>query len=104
MKKWRRCQAAPGLYHSGRVERKLGEFRLVRGLPSITEQKRAFAALKKYQMVDLLDGLEEMGEACRILIYPSVNLALLREDAAELVHTFEETEEESEDGTADTDL
>lgn len=88
----------------GELNGKLGEFRLVRGLPSITEQKRAFAALKKYQMVDLLDGLEEMGETCKILIYPSVNLALLREDAAELVHTFEETEEESEDGTADTGL
>ena len=88
----------------GELNGKLGEFRLVRGLPSITEQKRAFAALKKYQMVELLDGLEEMGEACRILIYPSVNLALLREDAGELVKTFEETEEESEDGAADTGL
>lgn len=45
-----------------------------------------------------------MGEACRILIYPSVNLTLLREDAGELVKTFEETEEESEDGAADTGL
>ena len=88
----------------GELNGKLGEFRLVRGLPSLTEQKRAFAALRKYQLADLLDGLEEMGESCRILIYPSVNLVLLREDAAELVRTFEETKEESEDGTADTGL
>ncbi len=88
----------------GELNGKLGEFRLVRALPSITEQRRAFATLRKYQMVELLDGLEEQGESCRILIYPSVNLALPREDAAELIHTFEETEEESADGTADTGL
>ena len=82
----------------------MGEFRLVRGLPSVTEQKKAFAALKKYQIVEFLDAYDEMGENSRILIYPSVNLILMREDARELIRTFEETEEESEDGTADTGL
>lgn len=88
----------------GELNEKLGEFRLVRSLPSYTEQKRAFAALKKYQLVELPDGLEETGEACRILIYPSIHLVLMREDIAELIKTFEETGEEPEDGTADTGL
>ena len=88
----------------GELNGKLGEFRLVRGLPSVTEQKKAFAALKKYQIVEFLDAYDEMGENSRILIYPSVNLILMREDARELIRTFEETEEESEDGTADTGL
>ena len=88
----------------GELNSKMGEFRLVRGLPSVTEQKKAFAALKKYQIVEFLDAYDEMGENSRILIYPSVNLILMREDARELIRTFEETEEESEDGTADTGL
>ncbi len=83
---------------------KLGEFRLVRSLPSFTEQKRAFAALRKYQIVELPDGLEESGESLRILIYPSINLVLGREDMSELIKTFEESGEEAEDGTADTGL
>lgn len=88
----------------GELNGKMGEFRLTRSLPSVTEQKKAFAMLKKYQITEFLDSFDEMGEACRILIYPSVNLVLMREDASELIKTFEEAGEEPEDGTADTGL
>lgn len=40
----------------------------------MTEIKRAFAILKKYQMVEFLDVFDEQLENTRIMIYPCINL------------------------------
>lgn len=85
----------------GELNAKAGEFRLVRGLPSMTEMKRAFAALKKYQLIELLDAVEEQNENTRILIYPCINLVLQREDIAGLLESFAEEENDAEGGTED---
>lgn len=75
---------------------KVGEFRLVKGLSSLSEVKRAFGILKKYQMVEVLDSLDELSEQTRILVYPCINLVLLQEDMVGLLQSFSKEEEEGE--------
>ena len=98
----------------GELNGKVGEFRLAKSLSSLTEIKRALALLKKYQMIELIDMLEELNEHTRIIIYPCINLVLMREDILKLLNSFseeeavpdanEEEEGEMPDGdTADTD-
>lgn len=76
----------------GELNGKVGEFRLSRNLNSLTEIRRALAVLKKYQMIEPLDVLEELNEQTRIIIYPCINLVLMREDAKELLAAFGEAE------------
>lgn len=77
----------------GELNGKVGEFQLSRSLSSLTEIRRAFAFLKKYQMIELMDTLDELGEHTRILIYPCINLVLMREDILKLLQSFGEEEE-----------
>ena len=92
----------------GALSARAGEFRLTRSLSSVSEIRRALAILKKYQMIDPLDALEELNEGTRILIYPCINLLLMREDIKKLLAVFGEeagqdvaaAEEIAEDETA----
>ena len=43
---------------------------MLRSIPSPTEMKRTIAMLKKYQLIEPLDVLEELNESTRLLIYP----------------------------------
>lgn len=83
----------------GELNGKVGEFRLARGLSSVTEIRRAFSLLRKYQMVEFLDLPEELNENTRIIIYPCINLLLMREDIEGLLRSFEE-EDDSENGVS----
>lgn len=82
----------------GELNGKVGEFRLARGLSSMTEIKRAFSLLRKYQMVEFLDLFEELNENTRIIIYPCINLVLMREDIEGLLNSFEEENEPENSG------
>ncbi len=62
----------------------------VKSLSSVSEIRRALAILKKYQMIEPLDALEELNEGTRILIYPCINLLLMREDIKKLLAVFGE--------------
>lgn len=90
----------------GQLNGKVGEFGLVKGLSSITEIRRALAVLKKYQMIELLDALEELNEHTRIVIYPTIHVVLMREDILKLLQYFGEddktTDGGNEDGTGET--
>ena len=74
----------------GALSARAGEFRLTRSLSSVSEIRRALAILKKYQMIEPLDALEELNEGTRILIYPCINLLLMREDIRKLLAVFGE--------------
>ncbi len=82
----------------GDLNGKVGEFRLSRNMNSLTEIRRALAVLKKYQMIEPLDTLEDLNEQTRIIIYPCINLVLMREDIRQLLSSFGE-----EEGTAAED-
>lgn len=81
------------------IHERLGSFGLLNRQPSATEVRRAVSMLKKYQILEPLDLLEELEGASRMVIYPSINMLLVGDDARALVDTFRETEEE--DGEAE---
>lgn len=74
----------------GALNGKAGEFRMLRGLPSPTEMRRTIALLKKYQIIEPLDVLEELNEETRLVIYPCIHTVLLGDDLRALLETFSE--------------
>ena len=74
----------------GAVNGKAGEFRVLKGLPSVTEMRRTIALLKKYQIIEPLEALEEMNEETRIMIYPCINAVLTGDEIRGLLATFGE--------------
>lgn len=74
----------------GTLNGKAGEFRVLRGLPSPTEMRRTIALLKKYQIIEPLDVLEELNEETRLVIYPCIHTVLLGDDLRALLETFSE--------------
>ena len=74
----------------GALNGKAGEFRVLHGLPSPTEMRRTIALLKKYQIIEPLDVLEELNEETRLVIYPCIHTVLLGDDLRALLETFSE--------------
>lgn len=74
----------------GAMNGKAGEFRVLKSLPSVTEMRRTIALLRKYQMIEPLEALEEMNEQTKIIIYPCINAVLLGEEIRELLAAFGE--------------
>ena len=67
-----------------------GEFHVLSSLPSPTEMRRTIALLKKYQIIEPLDVLEELDENTRLVIYPCINAVLMGDSVRELLNTFSE--------------
>ena len=72
----------------GAVNRQAGEFHVLMSLPSISEKRRPIALLKKYQIIEPLDVLEELTEETRLVIYPCIHTVLLGDDLRALLETF----------------
>ncbi len=80
----------------GEIHEKINDFHLMRTLPSITEMRRSIALLKKYQIIEPLDVLEELNDETRMMIYPCVNVVLLGDDIRRLIESFSKEEVDSE--------
>ena len=82
----------------GDLTAKAGEFGLIKNLTSQAEMKRALNVLKRYQMIEVMDSMEELNNQTRILIFPSINVVLMREDIIGLLDLFagEASQEEPE--------
>lgn len=76
------------------VNERMGSFGLLARQPAPTEVRKAISLLKKHQIIEPLDVLEELEGISRLLIYPSINMVLLGDDVRALLSTFRETEEE----------
>lgn len=76
----------------GMINGKAGEFKVLSGLPSPTEMRRTIALLKRFQIIEPLDVLEELGEDTRFVIYPSINAVLTGDDIRAVLNTFSEEE------------
>lgn len=76
----------------GMVNGKAGEFHVLSSLPSPTEMRKTIALLKKYQIIEPMDVLEELDENTRFIIYPSIHAVLFGDDIRELLGTFSEEE------------
>lgn len=70
---------------------------MIKSIPSPTEMRRTIALLKKYQIVEPLDILEELNENTRMIIYPTVNLVLSGDHIRELLESFSEEENSGEE-------
>ncbi|MDW2797392.1 DUF4194 domain-containing protein [Clostridium boliviensis] len=79
------------------IHDKLGNYRLFRKQPSVTEIRRAIALLKKYQILEPLDVLEDLDGDNRMIIYPSINVILFGDDVRALLESFEEGEESDDE-------
>ena len=81
----------------GEIHEKLGTYRLLRKQPSVTEIRRCLALLKRYQLIEPLDILEEMDGQSRLVIYPTVNVVLMGDDGRALIETYTEGDEEDDE-------
>ena len=83
----------------GNLNGKAGDFKVLKSLPSPTEMRRTIALLKRYQVIEPMDVLEELNEATRMVIYPSINAVLMGDSVRELLSTFSEEESIGEDAS-----
>lgn len=81
----------------GEIHEKLGTYRLLKKQPSVTEMRRCIALLKRYQIIESLDVLEEMDGQSRMVIYPTVNVVLMGDDVRALIETYAEGDEEDDE-------
>ena len=79
------------------IHEKLGVYRLLKKQPSVTEIRRSLALLKRYQLLEPLDILEELDGHSRIVIYPTIHVVLMGDDARELLKTFSEGDTEDDE-------
>lgn len=86
----------------GALNGKAGDFRVLPAIPSPTEMRRTIALLKKYQIIEPLDVLEELDEHTRMIIYPCIHAVLLGDDIRELLATFQSEEESLGDDGKET--
>lgn len=77
----------------GEMHEKLGSYLLFKKQPSLTDMKRAVTLLKKYQVIEPLELLEDLKGDSRLIVYPCINVVLLGEDLRTLLESF--TEENS---------
>lgn len=76
------------------IHEKLAAYRLLKKQPSVSEIRRSLAILKKYQVIEPLDVLDDLDGFSRLVIYPTVNVILMGDDVRALLETFREGEEE----------
>lgn len=81
----------------GEIHEKLGAYRLLPRQPSVTEIRRCLALLKRYQLIEPIDILEETDGSSRLVIYPTVNVVLMGDDVRALIETYTEGDEEDDE-------
>lgn len=81
----------------GEIHEKLGAYRLLPRQPSVTEIRRCLALLKRYQLIEPIDILEETDGSSRLVIYPTVNVVLMGDDVRALIETYAEGDEEDDE-------
>lgn len=78
----------------GEIHEKLGAYRLLKKQPASTDIRRAITLLKKYQIIESLDLMEDLKSESRMIIYPCINVVLMGDDVRRLLASFEESGEE----------
>ncbi len=81
----------------GDLNARVGSFQLLKERPSPTEIKRTLTLLKRYQLIEVMDPMEELETESRLMIYPSINMVLFGDKVRELIQSFEEDTDGNED-------
>lgn len=82
------------------IHEKLGSYRLLKKQPSLTDIRKTITLLKKYQILEPLELLEDLGIGSRLIVYPSINVVLFGDDVRALLSSFGE----GEDGDDETEI
>ena len=77
------------------IHEKLGNYRLFKKQPALTDIRRAVTLLKKYQVIEPLDLLEDLKSESRMIIYPCINVVLMGDDVRQLLSSFDEDMDDS---------
>lgn len=81
----------------GEIHEKLGSYRLFKKQPSASDIRRAVTLLKKYQVLEPLDLLEDLEGSSRLIIYPCINVVLFGDDVRGLLEAFGEGDENDDE-------
>lgn len=81
----------------GEMHEKLGNYRLFKKQPAPTDIRRAMTLLKKYQIVEPLDLLEDLKAESRLIIYPCINVVLMGDDVRTLLAACGEGEDNDDE-------
>lgn len=81
----------------GTINEKLQLFRLWKGKMPITELKKTIAFLKKYQIVEVLDDINDLDSDIRFIINPIVNLLFDNKEIMEVIKQYQDGEEEEDE-------
>lgn len=84
----------------GEMHEKLGNYRLFKKQPSLTDIRKAVTLLKKYQIIEPLELLEDLKPDSRLIVYPCIHVVLMGDDVRSLIEAFAE-EGSGETGQAD---
>lgn len=82
----------------GELNAQVGSFSLLKERPSATEIRRTLTLLKKYQILEILDPMEELCQDTRLIIYPTINMLLMGEQVEALLTSFGDADGEETDG------
>lgn len=85
----------------GALNGKAGDFLRASQYPVTDEMKRTIAMLKKYQLIEPLDVLEELNESTRLLIYPCIHAVLQGDAVRKVLESFGSSREEEEETLGD---
>lgn len=85
----------------GAIHEKLGVYRLLKKEPSMSAIKETLALLKRYQMIALVDTLDEVDGHSKIIVYPTVNVMMMGDDVKALLKEFEEEGEDENDNESE---
>ena len=85
----------------GAIHEKLGVYRLLKKEPSVSAIKETLALLKRYQIIALVDTLEEADGHSKIIVYPTVNVIMMGDDVKALLKEFEEEGEDENDNESE---
>ena len=63
--------------------------------------KETLALLKRYQIIALVDTLEDVDGHSKIIVYPTVNVMMMGDDVKALLKEFEEEGEDENDNESE---
>lgn len=78
------------------VQEKMDGFSLLNRQPPASEVRTAIRLLKKYQIIDFVDGGDETEPGARFVVYPTVNMLMMGEDILRVANAYADGEGEDE--------
>ncbi len=81
----------------GAIHEKLSVYRLLRKQPAPTEIRRCLTLLKRYQIIEPLESLDELDGPLKLVIYPAIHVVLMGDDVRALLETYKEGDAEDDE-------